>query len=480
MKTTLVIGSGVSGLTAALLQAQKGRQVVLVEKLPAIGGYLSRFTRLGHRFDTGLHFTGGFGHILSEMLRRLGIEDVVRPAPLTSDILMADSGLRLELPNSGLQNACASLSAHFPGQASAIGAYYAAEQEVINHTTIFNLERFTPGDLFSMMTPYDATTVHDLLDSCGITSPELRTILPVFSLCHGSPPDVTPFPYHCRCAYNMETNLTAVVHGGDAFLQGFQRELAKYGVSIRTGTTVESLRFDETSFTCTGARLSNGEDMEVESVHFAVNPQAFLHLFPEHFLPLRLRRRIHNLMPTCSFFTIYGYLDGETVCGNRLTFFMKRSDLKAAMHPGGENYSTGIVTSTAPGNPNPTITAFRTMFPDEFEKKSGVPFDGYRLAPAYVEAKQKLTDSLVEDILAAYPSYRGRLHIVCAASPYTCRRYSPPLGSAYGTQQLLGASRPAGRLPVQNCFVLGHHVQFPGILGCMLGAFIQDLLENQN
>ena len=71
MKNTLVVGSGISGLTMALLLAQRGKQVTIVEKMPFIGGYINRFTRQGLRFDTGLHFTGGFGDSLSGLLEIL-------------------------------------------------------------------------------------------------------------------------------------------------------------------------------------------------------------------------------------------------------------------------------------------------------------------------------------------------------------------------------------------------------------------------
>ena len=477
MKQSLVIGSGVSGLTAALLLAIRGRNVVLVERQPWLGGFLNRFTRQGLRFDTGLHFTGGFGHVLSKMLNHLGMEDAVQSSPISSDVLMADTGLRLDLPNAGLAAARETLTRHFPAEADAIAAYYAAEQNVVDHTPIFDVDAFEPGDVFSMMTDYDALTVDEMLDSLGVRSPALRTILPIFSLCHGSAPDITPFPYHCRCAYNMEANLTAVAHGGDAFIGAFKRELARHGAQIRTGATLESLRFDETAGTCIGARLSNGEDFEVESIHFAVHPAAFMPLFPETLVPARLRRRVQNLRPTCSFFTIYGYLDEGAATENRLTFYMRRMELNGPLHPGGQNYSTGIVTSMDNGSAHPTVTAFRTMFAEDFERLCGVPYEGYRQSPAYREAKQEMAASLEADVLAAYPAYRGKLHVVDAGSPYTCRRFSPPIGSAYGTQQPMAVSRVAGRLPVQNCYALGHHGQFPGILGCMLGAFVQSLLE---
>ena len=55
----IVVGSGISGLTMSLLLAMNGHRVLLLEKGPAIGGSLSRFSRRGVSFDTGFHFTGG-------------------------------------------------------------------------------------------------------------------------------------------------------------------------------------------------------------------------------------------------------------------------------------------------------------------------------------------------------------------------------------------------------------------------------------
>ena len=48
----IVVGSGASGLTMALLLAMNGNSVLLLEKSPFIGGSLARFSRRGIPFDT--------------------------------------------------------------------------------------------------------------------------------------------------------------------------------------------------------------------------------------------------------------------------------------------------------------------------------------------------------------------------------------------------------------------------------------------
>ena len=140
-KHTIVVGSGISGLTAALLLAKKGRQVTLVEKLPHIGGFLNRFNRGGLRFDTGFHFTGGFDGILSDFLELLNLQDDVKPAPLQTEIFIANTDHRIDLPFNGLEKLADTLSAYFPQEAAAIRKYYAAEQEIVDATPIF---KFSP------------------------------------------------------------------------------------------------------------------------------------------------------------------------------------------------------------------------------------------------------------------------------------------------------------------------------------------------
>ncbi len=473
MKNTLVIGSGISGLTMALLLAQRGRKVILVEKLPFIGGYLNRFSRNGLRFDTGLHFTGGFGNVLSDMLEILNLQDVVKPAPIRTNVVLSDYGYNISLPSNGLSALAEVLSACFPKYAGRIRKYYEAEQDVARHTPTFDVKNYKQVDFVAQMTEYDALTVQEYLCQNGLDAPELQVILPIMSLCHGTPPVEAPFSYHCRCSCGLDAQVSAIQHGGDAFLKGFRREFARYDVQILTATTIERLQFHETLPLCTYATLSNGQTFEVDEIYFAIHPSSYLPLLPERFLTPQFKRRTRNLKPTCSFFTIYGWLDDEIQAQNGLTFYLQNCDLNCILTPGHlmTHSSTGMVTSNDQMNGHATFTAFRTMFPEDAESACGCNRDDYRGNVRYLEFKKQFTEQILHDVYQVYPHYKGHLHVVDAASPMTCRRFSPPIGSAYGTRQLLGSSRTAGRLSVENCHALGHHVQFPGILGCMLGAF---------
>ncbi len=80
----IVIGGGVSGLTAAGLLAARGLSVRLFEKQPRPGGYVGGFERKGFAFDT----TGAFvsacapGDAFHEILERIGIANRLRFLPI--------------------------------------------------------------------------------------------------------------------------------------------------------------------------------------------------------------------------------------------------------------------------------------------------------------------------------------------------------------------------------------------------------------
>ena len=76
----VVIGAGVSGMSAALLLARHGYAVTLVEKFPLPAPTLRGFFRRGAYFDTGLHYLGAFGpgEILDTYFRALGLTGLER------------------------------------------------------------------------------------------------------------------------------------------------------------------------------------------------------------------------------------------------------------------------------------------------------------------------------------------------------------------------------------------------------------------
>ena len=67
---TIVIGSGMGGLTLAALQALSGLRVLVLERHYTAGGFTHSFSRKGYEWDVGVHYVGEVLHSHSP-LRRL-------------------------------------------------------------------------------------------------------------------------------------------------------------------------------------------------------------------------------------------------------------------------------------------------------------------------------------------------------------------------------------------------------------------------
>jgi all-trans-retinol 13,14-reductase len=61
MWDTIVIGSGIGGLTAACALAHRGQRVLVLEQHSIAGGLTQTFTRQNWTFATGVHYIGGVG-----------------------------------------------------------------------------------------------------------------------------------------------------------------------------------------------------------------------------------------------------------------------------------------------------------------------------------------------------------------------------------------------------------------------------------
>lgn len=72
-KQIVIVGAGISGLTAAAYLSQEGHKVTLLEKSDDLGGLIGSFKRDGFTFDHGIRGVENSG-TLFPMLRQLGIK----------------------------------------------------------------------------------------------------------------------------------------------------------------------------------------------------------------------------------------------------------------------------------------------------------------------------------------------------------------------------------------------------------------------
>ena len=76
---TIIIGSGVGGLSSAICLAREGQKVLVLEQHDVPGGWCHSFYLNGHRFTPGVHYIGLLekGQSTNELYTGLGIANDV-------------------------------------------------------------------------------------------------------------------------------------------------------------------------------------------------------------------------------------------------------------------------------------------------------------------------------------------------------------------------------------------------------------------
>lgn len=470
-RKALVVGAGAGGITLALLLARAGRQVTIIDSQPGPGGYLRRFTRDGLRFDTGYHFSGGFTNVMPQMMRVLGMDDLVSSVPIDNRIVLKSSGDDLTIAaGSGHLGAEDAFCRAFPRDAAALHQLMRTIREIWRTTPMRDLTDLTPPGM--TLSEFDTITVRDFTNSIALGD-AAATAAGSFAMCHGSLPCEAAMTFHARVGFSICDDLARPIGGGDPMINGFRREAAKLGITIRTGTSLERFDAPDANGECRIARLCGGETLETDEVFFTIHPAAFREMLPEKAITPALRRRFGRMREATSFFCSYFTADDGILPDNALVSFFSHNDLDGILRGGDNMYSTGYLFGREPGADgklHSTVAAFRTMMP-ELPQDAPAKREERRNDARYREFKERFTAEAAADLTELYPGLKGRLHPVVSGSPLTCRDYDPPTGSAYGVRNVCGQSRIMGRLPIGNFYVAGQSALVPGVMGTMLASF---------
>ena len=465
-RRALVVGSGAGGLALALLLARSGLRVTLTDSQLEIGGYLRRFTRDGLRFDTGYHFSGGFTGVMAQIMRVLGIDDMITAEPIYNRIFLAADGTDLTLPaNCGCEGARDLLCSRFPHDAAALCRFFDTVRDIWQTTPMCDLCDLSPQEM--TLSQYDTIAVDEFCSSLGMSS-QAMTAANSFAMCHGTPPQEAPMSFHARVGYALFNDLARPIGGGDPMIAAFRREAEKFGIEILTGTTLERFDAPDAHGECRLARFRDGTALEADLVFFTIHPLAVRDLLPETVLIPSMLRRLNRLRETTSFFCSYFRVDDTAPVEPGLVSYFSHNDLDAILNGGGAPYSTGYMIERESGET--VIAAFRTMPP-------GTPPDAAvnrrcrRNDAHYREFKEKTEAEIAADLIRIMPELKGHLHPVVSGSPLTCLDYDPPTGSAYGARCICGQSRMFGALPIRNFFAAGQSALVPGVMGTMLTSF---------
>lgn len=472
-KKILIIGSGIGGLSTAIVLAKLGFEVTVVEKNSQAGGLMRSYTRDGIECAVGVHYLGSLdkGQVLRKLFDYLGVTEDI---PVTRmgkggiiDRYIFDTSTShpvhpatFDLPE-GMDAFAENLNQAFPQEREKIAEILppirkAAEQL---HGLDF---LYALDNNFSLLD--QAESFGEILNKLNC-SPRLRSVLAVPSCWIGVPLNDCPAYYHNMALASYVSSSWRLRGGGSDMADVFSGRLRELGGKIITKAEVSRILVD--ARVVKGVRLQSGESLTASTIIGAVHPKVVLRMLPEGAVKPSYRQRISNLRDTHGIFSVHVRVDGDKHQELPYNIFNIDTDKKGDV-PDMKYYQ--IRKSEKKGV---NLLSILTSGKDELWAPWAHTTTGRRGAD-YLAAKEKHASDLLRETEALLGPFKGA-KILDAYTPLTMRDWvNSPDGSAYGVQrsvsQMLSAAL-LNRTAVKGLYLAGQNVVAPGIIGTLMGSF---------
>lgn len=465
----LVVGSGISGLSAAIVLAKHGRKPLVLEAHNIPGGCMQMFARRAPngelcRFDTGVHYVGSMypGQLMWRLFRYLGVEVPTQP-------LRRDGFDRVSLPVGdfavpvGWDALRDAMKRECPAETSAIEGYIATMKRVERSLNWHALDPDVEGaydrDLYDV-------TVGGLLRKLGASS-RLRALALAQSSLYGAHSERAPLAIHAPVVGSAVEGPHYIVGGGDAITQPLVQRLHDLGGELRTRAPVKRVLVQ--SERVAGVELVGGEVLHADEVILALHPHAAAKLMPDDAWRRELRKRL-ELAPECvGLFCVYGVAENAGGYAGSNHYLLRDDDPDCFYRPQLDGAADAIV-NLPPGKPQ-LFSAMSSARMEWFEKWQGTRTP--RKDPEYRALKQRLTENVLSMMHQRMPGLK--VTVVDAATPLTLRDYARyPGGGIYGLEPGIDAQGRNGvrrRTRYAGLYVTGAGTGTPGILGACVTGF---------
>ncbi len=440
---TIIVGSGLGGLSAAATSSKRGLKVLLLERHTKPGGYATTFTRDRFEFEVSLHALSGIGTKdapgpLFQELDALGVAERVSFIPLKHLYRSVGPTWDLVLPD-GAEAYQAALIDRFPQEARGIERMVRQvltvgyEVDLLRHgghstRPLPTLARF-PNLVHAACVPL-ATVLHR-----EITHPLARLAIAQIWSYFALPPSRLSF---LMFAAGLNMHLLY----GSATLRGKSQSLSDAFVDVIRSEGGEAIfsrgvkRILIQNGKTAGVETEDGECFFADTVISNADPLSTLNLVSEpSAVPDALSQRFRRTPPSLSSINLYlglskpssalGIRDFE-VCIN------DTSDLDLQYRD--------CLRFTAPRNV--TLCALDVHNPDAAPEGAGMVTltalsEGClweRMSPdAYLDAKDRMTEWMLAIAGRYYPKLAGAVETIVSATPITNMRYTGnPGGAIYG------------------------------------------------
>jgi all-trans-retinol 13,14-reductase len=459
---TLIIGSGIGGLSTGIILSRLHQRVAVIEKNPLPGGLMRSYVRHGIDCPVGIHYFGAFGEgqPLRKMFDYLGVavavERMGQCGPI--DRYLFDD-FTFDLPD-GIDAFAEALEVAFPEddrQIAAIIGNIRALADLQSSLSFLSSETipFLDTNLFTSLAVYLAKL------NC---STRLRSVLSVASSWMGLSEHDCPVFYHHLALASYLMSAWRLRGGGSDLAEAFVSRFEGLGGSLICNDPATVILTDGQEVA--GVRLASGRVLRGTRIVAAVHPKAVLAMLPEGGVKPHQARRIRGLAETEGLFAVSVAVDARTHPALPHNIYRLHADREGWI-------SDGVFHQLRAGREGESLLVMITQSLFSEWQRWEDTTTGRRGAD-YIEEKIRRADHLLGKAEEVFGSLAGA-KIIDTYTPLTIRDWvNSPCGSPYGimrSARQLPAAAVLHHKSLGGLFFAGQNALAPGILGTILGSF---------
>jgi all-trans-retinol 13,14-reductase len=510
---TIIIGSGIGGLTSASLLAQTGRRVLVLEQHYIAGGCTHTFVDKKVEHESGIHYVGSI-HKYKPLFEIVGDDEIEwcqlgheDPENLVYDEIIVD-GESYRLP-AGKQNLIDYLIKRFPDDKYGIREYFTLVEMAAKKNLFFKLK--TAPYFFSVIYDYFSRFLGNTYYKFNEVSAEyivhryiknetLRKVLLGQFPDYGLLPSEASFFIHASIVNHYLEGGYYPKGGPSVIAKSIVKKINKFGGQVFVGEKVRNIIIEDG--VAKGVLMNNGDIIPAKNVVSATGIKTtFESLVSKNSVPKMYKRILEKIPPSCQHFYLFVNLDGTPSELNLPSnnFWIYPTDSET-----GKSEFNKLITGMKndPLDTDSKVPAFLgfscrkdSTWESRFPNKSNcviitqVDYDYFKQWEDwrdidYRRIKNEISLKILDTILYEYfPQTKGKVTHYDGATPLTTKFYiNSQCGESYGLEmnkyRAVNCYDIRPKTPIKNLYLTGQDICTLGFTGAfMSGVLTASVME---
>jgi all-trans-retinol 13,14-reductase len=500
----IVIGSGLGGLTTAVMLAKDGKKVLVLEKHYVAGGFTHTFKRKKFVWDVGVHYVGQMDD--QKSLMRKSFDYLTENKLLWAD--MGEVYDRVIIQGDvydfvkGVDNQEKQLISYFPNEAEAIKKYFVLIKKVAGASKMFFAERAMPLWLSKWLgfllrktfTKYSSFTTKEILNTLTHNK-KLKAVLCAQCGNYGLSPEKSSFGVHAMVVEHFIDGGNYPIGGSSSIHKSLEDVLIKHQGIIALKAGVKEIIIKKNK--AIGVELENGDKIFGTKIISNAGAHNTFGKFIQQ-QDLAEKEEIKKILPSVSHVCLYLGLNKsgtelQLPKHNVWIYDNYSFELQNSHHLQTPFSQSPLTYISFPSEKDPdwnkqhtdkatiqVIGSFPYKWLKEWEEKKW-----QKRGDEYEKIKSTVQNTLLEELFKVYPQIRDCIEIAELSTPLSTKHFSNyNSGEIYGlehTPQRFGVKFLRARTRIKNLYLTGQDIVCVGVGAAMFSGIITSIsILNKN